>query len=157
MPQFSGEYDCKLDAKGRFRLPTNLLKQLEGLGTDFMVNRGIEQCLVLYPKTEWEKITEELNKLNMYVEKNRRFVRYFMRGSSEASLDSADRMLIPKRLQEYAAIDKEVIVFAYLNKIEIWAKEIYDNMLSEEPEDFSSLAEDVMGNTTPEKNTLSDP
>jgi len=149
MPQFSGEYDCKLDGKGRFRLPTNLLKQLEGLGTDFMVNRGIEQCLVLYPKTEWEKITEELNKLNMYVEKNRRFVRYFMRGSSEASLDSADRMLIPKRLQEYAAIDKEVIVFAYLNKIEIWAKEIYDNMLGEEPEDFSSLAEDVMGNTVP--------
>ncbi len=149
MPQFSGEYDCKLDAKGRFRLPTNLLKQLEGLGTDFMVNRGIEKCLVLYPKTEWEKITEELNKLNMYVEKNRRFVRYFMRGSSEASLDSADRMLIPKRLQEYAAIDKEVIVFAYLNRIEIWAKEVYDNMLGEEPEDFSSLAEEVMGNTTP--------
>ncbi len=149
MPQFSGEYDCKLDAKGRFRLPSNLLKQLEGFGTDFMVNRGIEKCLVLYPKAEWDKITAELNKLNMYVEKNRRFVRYFMRGSSEASLDSADRMLIPKRLQEYAEMNKEIIVFAYLNRIELWAKEVYDNMLGEEPEDFSSLAEDVMGNAVP--------
>ncbi len=147
MPRFSGEYDCKLDSKGRFRLPAGLLKQLEEVGKALVVNRGIEKCLVLYTKSDWDKKVEELEKLNPYIEKNRQFIRYFMRGSSDATLDSADRLLIPKRLKEYATIDKEIILFAYLNRIEIWAKEAYDNMLGDEPEDFSALAEEVMGDT----------
>ena len=146
MPRFSGEYDCKLDSKGRFRLPAALLKQLEATGKHLVVNRGIEKCLVLYTKADWDAQVAELEKLNQYVEKNRRFIRFFMRGSTETSPDSADRLLIPKRLKEHANIDKEIILFAYMNKIEIWAKEAYDNMLGDEPEDFSSLAEDVMGN-----------
>jgi MraZ protein len=147
MPQFLGEYDCKMDAKGRMKLPSNLIKQFDGLERDgFVMNCGFEPCLVLYPKTEWDRITAELEELNQYEPKNRRFIRYFFRGASEINVDSTERILIPRKLQEYAKMTKDIIVFAYLNKIEIWSTEQYNAFIGEEPEDFSSLAMQVMGN-----------
>lgn len=81
MPQFLGEYECKVDAKGRLRLPSLLLKQLNGAEqAGFVMNRGFEKCLVLHPKHEWERITTELNELNLYVQKNRDFLRFFLEG-----------------------------------------------------------------------------
>jgi len=148
MANFLGEYDCKLDAKGRFILPSGLKKQVptEADG-QFVVNRGFEKCLVLYPRNEWDKITEEINKLNQFVKKNRAFMRYFFRGATEVGLDSSDRLLVPKRLKEYANINKTLVLFAHTNKIEIWAQEEYENLLSDEPADFAELAEQVMGRT----------
>lgn len=147
MAKFIGEYDCKLDPKGRIMIPAGLRKQFGASWKDrFVINRGFEKCLVLYPITEWEKISEEINKLNQYVKKNREFLRYFYRGATEIELDGNGRMLIPKRLQEYANIQKEVILFAYGNKIEIWDKDTYDSLLTDEPEEFANLAEQVMGN-----------
>jgi len=146
MPQLLGEYECKIDAKGRMRLPSMLLKQLgvEGEMT-FVINRGIEKHLNLYPKTVWDVLVQKVNKLNPYVRKNREFIRYFFRGANEVVTDASDRVLLTKRLQEYAGIDKEVILFAVNDRIEIWSKERYDNFMDEEPIDFSDLAEEVMG------------
>ncbi|MDQ3072126.1 MAG: division/cell wall cluster transcriptional repressor MraZ [Bacteroidota bacterium] len=145
--QFLGEYECKLDTKGRFILPTGLKKQVPQEAQDrFVVNRGFEKCLVMYPRNEWEQIAEEINKLNPYVKRNREFIRYFFRGATELTLDSASRLLLPKRLQEYAGINKDIVLFAHTNKVEIWAQELYDNVLGNEPEDFAGLAESVMGN-----------
>ncbi|MGI8893701.1 MAG: division/cell wall cluster transcriptional repressor MraZ, partial [Bacteroidia bacterium] len=112
----------------------------------FVVNRGFEKCLVLYPFNEWTVISAEINQLNLYTKKNRDFVRYFYRGATELALDNTNRMLFPKQLIDYASIDKDVVLFAYSNRIEVWAKGLYDNLLTDEPEDFSQLAEDVMGN-----------
>ncbi len=146
MQQLLGEYECKIDPKGRMRLPTDLVEQLgEGHAHSFVVNRGFEKCLMLYPEAVWERITNEINQLNQYVKKNRDFIRYFYRGAQKLVADSADRILITKRLLEYAAIDKDVILSAYNDRIEIWAKEEYDRILDEEPDDFSDLAEDVLG------------
>ena len=151
MQQLLGEYDCKIDPKGRFRMPTDLIGQLgEGVRT-FVVNRGFEKCLMLYPEPVWERITTEINQLNLYNKKNRDFVRYFYRGAQKLELDSADRMLITKRRLEYANIDKDLILSAYNDRIEVWSKEQYDRMLDEEPDDFSGLAEEVLGKiNTPE-------
>ncbi|MEO1435683.1 MAG: division/cell wall cluster transcriptional repressor MraZ [Bacteroidota bacterium] len=147
MKQLLGEYDVKVDAKGRLRLPSPLIRQLDGQELRFVVNRGFENCLVLYPQSVWDKITKELNGLNMYVKKNRDFVRYFLRGAAPVILDSSDRINLPKRLLEYAGIEKDAIVFANLNKIEIWNKDQYDGIWSESPsDDYADLAEDVMGN-----------
>lgn len=138
-----------MDAKGRMKMPSQLLRQLGEAATHgFVMNRGFEPCLVLYPKAEWERITAELDTLNPYDPKNRRFVRYFFRGATEMQADSADRILIPKKLHEYAAIDKDVIVFAYLNKIEIWSPTHYDAFIEEQSEDFSELAANVMRNAS---------
>lgn len=145
--QLLGEYECKIDAKGRMRLPSGLIGQLgEKEQYEFVINRGFEKCLMLYPIEVWEKISEEVNQLNLYNKKNRDFVRYFYRGANKVMMDSADRVLVTKRLLEYAGVEKEVILSAYSDRIEIWSKEEYDQLLDDEPMDFSDLANDVLGN-----------
>ncbi len=147
MANFIGEFECKIDAKGRVMIPSGLRKQLDPAAQErFVLNRGFEKCLVLYPKNEWEHISSEVNKLNQYVRKNREFVRYFYRGASELGLDSTGRILFPKRMLDYATIEREVVLFAYSNRIEVWDKSTYDGLLTDEPDDFAALAEEVMGN-----------
>ncbi len=148
MSHFLGEFDCKLDAKGRMMVPSNLKKQLpdaerEGL----VINRGFEKHLVIYTKKEWDIITDELSKLNQYEKKSRDFIRYFTRGATDLTLDSANRILFPKALLEYAGINGEVVLSCQLNKIEVWAKDAYESQMDNEPENFASLAEEVMGNS----------
>jgi MraZ protein len=87
----------------------------------------------------------ELNKLNPYVKKNREFVRYFLRGATELVLDSNDRLNLPKKLMEFAGLDKEAVLFAHGSKIELWSQERYNQLIDEEPGDFAELAEEVMG------------
>jgi MraZ protein len=147
MSHFLGEFDCKLDAKGRMMIPSSLKKQLpEAEREGLVINRGFEKHLVIYTKKEWDSITEELSKLNAYEKKSRDFIRYFTRGATELSLDSANRILLPKALMEYAGINAEVVLSCVLNKIEVWAKDAYDSQLDNEPENFANLAEEVMGN-----------
>lgn len=147
--QLLGEYECKIDAKGRMRLPSGLIGQLgEKEQYEFVINRGFEKCLMLYPVEVWDKISEEVNQLNLYNKKNRDFVRYFYRGANKVMMDSADRLLVTKRLLEYAGIEKDVILSAYNDRIEIWAKDQYDMLLDDEPMDFSDLADDVLGKVT---------
>ncbi|GAA4800989.1 division/cell wall cluster transcriptional repressor MraZ [Olivibacter ginsenosidimutans] len=147
MAHFLGEFECKLDAKGRMVLPAGLKKQIPEVEREgLVINRGLESHLVIYPRREWDRIMEELSKLNTFERKTRDFVRKFMRGATELSLDSANRVLIPKSLLEYASIDGEVVLASQFNKIEVWAKETYDAQWEDEGDDFASLAEEVMGN-----------
>ncbi|WP_026903812.1 division/cell wall cluster transcriptional repressor MraZ [Pedobacter glucosidilyticus] len=146
MSHLIGEFDCKLDAKGRLMVPSGLKKQLPAADAEgLVINRGFEKHLVIYSKAEWDKVTAELAQLNQYEEKNRKFIRYFTRGATELSLDASGRVLLPKSLLEYADIGAEVVLSCQFNKIEVWAKDAYDAQLDDEPENFSSLAEEVMG------------
>ena len=146
MSHLLGEFDCKLDAKGRLMVPVGLRKQLpdaerEGL----VVNRGFEKHLVVYTRKEWDKIVEDLNKLNPYEKRTREFIRYFTRGATELNLDAAGRVLFPKALLDYAEIGADAVLSCQFNKIEVWAKDAYDKQLDNEPENFANLAEEVMG------------
>lgn len=146
MSHLIGEFDCKLDTKGRLMVPSGLKKQLPSADADgLVINRGFEKHLVIYSKAEWDKITAELAQLNQYEKKNREFVRYFTRGASELSLDASGRVLLPKALLEYAGVGSEVVLSCQFNKIEVWAKDAYDAQMDDEPENFSNLAEEVMG------------
>lgn len=157
MASFIGEFDCKVDAKGRVMLPSGLRKQLDPESREtFVLNRGFEPCLVLYPKNVWTTISTEISKLNQYKKKNREFIRYFYRGATEISLDTTGRILFPKRLLTYAKITKEAVLFAYFDRIEVWDKATYENLLTDEPEDFSNLAEEVMGNHNKEDGETSE-
>ena len=154
MTNLIGEFECTIDAKGRFMVPAVFKKQVPPEVLDrFVINRGFEKCIVLYPQNVWKVISDEVNQLNLYNKKNRDFVRYFYRGASELVLDSINRLLLPKQLIQYAGIDKEIVLFAFSNRIEIWAKDAYEKLQTNEPEDFSSLAEDVMGKKENRENT----
>lgn len=147
MSRFLGEFECKIDAKGRIIIPAGLRKQIPQEAEErLVVNRGFERCLNLYPKNEWDLISAEVDKLSDYIEKERKFKYYFNRGATELTVDSASRILLPKKLLEYGNIKSEVVLFAHGNKIEIWNKEAYESLITNEPEDFSMLAEEVMGN-----------
>ena len=146
MPQMHGEYECKLDSKGRIRMPSTLLRQLGGAGPfTFFVNRGFEKCLMIYPEKVWESTLEKINELNVYRTQDRNFIRYFFRGVSDVTTDTADRINLNKGLLDYAAIKKDVVLFAYLDRIELWDKQTYYDWLNREPEDFANLAEQVLG------------
>jgi len=146
MSQFLGEFDCKLDVKGRMMIPTGLKKQLpEADKEGLVINRGFEKHLVIYTRKEWDKIVDDLSKLNSYEKKTREFIRYFTRGASELSLDSAGRVLLPKALLEYAGIKADVVLACQFNKIEVWAEDAYNVQMDNEPENFANLAEEVMG------------
>jgi MraZ protein len=146
MSHFLGEFECKLDAKGRMMVPVGLKKQLpEADKEGLVINRGFEKHLVIYTRREWDKIVEDLSKLNAYEKKTREFIRYFTRGASELSLDAAGRVLLPKALLEYAGINADVVLACQFNKIEVWAQEAYDTQMDNEPENFANLAEEVMG------------
>lgn len=146
----TGEFDCKLDAKGRLRVPGQLLKQLASYQSDeFVVNRGYENHLMLYPKAVWGEKTKEINRLNLNVKDQRQAVRYFYRGASEIKIDGSERLLLPKRLLDYADIDREVVLFAYQHQIEIWDRKAYDEMLDSEPDSFSEIAERIWGDDSP--------
>jgi MraZ protein len=147
MSHFLGEFDCKLDAKGRMVIPSNLKKQLpEAEAEGLVIKRGFEKHLVVYTRKDWNAITDELIKLNPYEKKNREFLRYFTSGATELSVDAANRVLLPKSLLEYDGIQSDVTLLCQFNKIEIWAKDAYESYLNNEPENFAALAEEVMGN-----------
>lgn len=152
MYQLTGEYECSIDPKGRLRIPSALLRQFGGPSAlSLVVNRGFEKHLMLYPRDVWNRKVAEVNQLNIYNTDERKFMRYFYRGASELELDNADRVLIPKSLMDYAQIDKEVILFAYHEQIEMWSKEAYNQITSVEPDDFSALAEAVFGHRRNER------
>ncbi len=141
----TGEYNCKIDSKGRIRLPSKLIRQLGEGNKVFTINRGFEQHLIMYPREVWEQKTEEMNQLSLYRTDERKVVRFFYRGASEVEMDGADRILLPKGLMKFAQIQDEVVLFAYRDQIEIWSKEGYEAMINEEPENFATLADKVFG------------
>jgi len=148
---FLGEYEATLDAKGRFLLPAGLKKQMPGEdGNAFVINRGFEKCLTMYPLSSWEPIFTNISKLNDFDPKVREFRRWFLNGAIQMDLDSAGRLLVPKNLVEHARIDKDIVLVSAVNKIEIWDKKTYQQFFdSFTPEAFSTLAAQVM-NSKPE-------
>jgi len=148
MISFLGEYESTVDAKGRFLLPVGLKKQLpQADAAPFVINRGFEKCLTLYPLQSWSPIFESISLLNDFDPKVRSFRRYFLNGATQVELDSAGRILLPKNLVEHANIDKEIVLVSAVNKIEIWDKEKYQQFFDDFSADsFSNLANEVMNN-----------
>lgn len=146
MTSLIGEYDCKVDAKGRIMFPVDLRNQLEAaFDQGFVINRNLHQkCLVLYPFYEWNRLNKKLSKLNRLIKANDVFVRKFNGGATQCNADAQGRILVPKALTEYADIKAEVKVLGSNNVIEIWDKKMYDAFLNQDI-DIEKLAEDVLG------------
>jgi MraZ protein len=146
MTGFLGEFEATVDAKGRFLLPAGFKKQLpEEESTRFVINRGFEKCLTLYPLKSWEPLFADISKLNDFDPKVREFRRYFLNGATFVEPDSAGRILLPPNLKDHAGLEKDIVLVAAVNKLEIWDSNKYKQLFdSFSPEAFSSLANDVM-------------
>ena len=145
-----GTYECKADIKGRIMLPSGLKKQiLPVLNDGFVVKRSVfNKCLEIHPMSEWEKIVNQVNKLNRFVKKNNDFIRSYMSGLKIVSVDSSSRLLIPKDLIRFADLEKEIVLSSSVNIIEVWDKVEYENSVSKSLDNFGDLAEDVMGDNS---------
>ena len=150
MIHFLGEYEVTLDAKGRFLLPAKLLSQLpEGAATNFVINRGFDDCLHLYPMQNWMVVSSEIEDLPDHDEDNRKLKKYFNYGVATAELDSANRLLLPGHLQEYAGLKKDVVLSCSKKRIEIWDKSKYHQFFdSLTPAAYSALYSKVMAKKT---------
>src|SRR4028119_1025775 len=129
MTGFLGEFESTLDPKGRFLLPVGFKKQLpEAEITRFVINRGFEKCLSLYTIKSWEPLYDQISTLNDFDPKVREFRRYFLNGATIVEPDAAGRLLIPQNLKDYAGLEKDIVLAAAVNKLEIWDKEKYQKL-----------------------------
>lgn len=145
MASLIGEYDCKVDAKGRFMFPVDLRKQMDTLfDKGFVINRNLHQkCLVLYPLNEWNRLNKKLSKLNRLIKANDVFVRRFTGGATSQDADASGRLLIPRSLTDYAEIKSDIKVLGSNNVIEIWDKALYEEFLNQDV-NIEQLAQDVL-------------
>src|SRR5690554_2941582 len=135
MARFTGEYICKLDAKGRLVLPAKLKAAIpESNGSELMMIQGFEPCLVLYTILEYNKTYSKVAGLDELKKEDRNIQRNFFRRNIDVELDNAGRFLIPKSMKEAVKIDKLVRVVGVGNRMEIWNPEVLEDYLMESEE-----------------------
>ncbi|MDO4616324.1 MAG: division/cell wall cluster transcriptional repressor MraZ [Lachnospiraceae bacterium] len=117
---FMGEYSHSVDAKGRLIIPVRFRDEL---GDNFVITKGLDGCLYIYPSSEWMLFQEKLRKLPLTNKNARTLVRFFVSGAAECELDKQGRILIPATQREFAGITKDVVLAGSIDRIEVWSKE----------------------------------
>ena len=117
---FMGEYNHIIDAKGRLIIPARFR---ELLGEEFILTKGLDGCLSIYPMDAWEAFETKLRALPLTNKNARTFTRFFVAGATNCELDRQGRILVPQTLREFAGLEKEVVLTGNLDRIEIWSKE----------------------------------
>lgn len=146
MAGYTGQYDCKIDAKGRLKLPAGLLRQLpEDQSGKFVINKGLDNNLDLYTESAWDKITEKLDKLNKFNSKHREFLRAFYKHATHVEMDSSERILISKKAADLIGLKDEAVIMCFGSSIEIWSKEVYEAN-NTDMDNFSDMADEIFGN-----------
>ena len=134
---FMGEFTHNMDGKGRIIMPASFREELDG---SFVVTRGLDNCLFLYPLPEWKKLEKKLKELPITRKNARSFVRFFFSGATECNLDKQGRISLPQNLRKYADLEKETVIIGLANRIEIWAKEKWDSFLEDAEDSYEDIA-----------------
>lgn len=137
---FIGEYHHSIDDKGRLIIPA---KFREELSDKFIITRGIENCLFAYPEESWNKIVEKLESLPFTKKDARSFTRFFLSGATVAEFDKQGRINITSPLIEYAGIKKECVIIGTGDRLEIWAKDAWEEFFNSASINMSDIAENL--------------
>lgn len=133
---FKGEYNHTLDAKGRLIVPS---KFRELLGDEFVVAKGLDGCLFVYPSEEWQAIEERFRSAPQGTKDVRKFMRTFFAGAVDCEVDKQGRILLPEKLRQHAGLEKDVVLAGVFNHIEIWSQERWEDGTSYD--DMEEMAE----------------
>ena len=133
-----GEYHHNIDDKGRLVIPT---KYREELGDEFIITRGIERCLYVYSKVEWEKLVSKLNTLPFTKKDARTFMRSFFSGATVCEFDKSGRINITSPLVSYAGLTKECVIIGVNDRLEIWSEEAFNKFMDDNQEQLEDIAE----------------
>ena len=132
-----GEYHQKIDDKGRLTIPSKLRYEL---GVSFIVTRGLYNCLLIYPKEEWNQVISKYKELPN-TKDARNFMRFFLSGATEVNFDKQGRINIPMPLIKYSDLLKDCIVIGVNERLEIWSKENWDSFIENNEENLSDIAD----------------
>jgi len=138
---FMGEYQHSIDGKGRVIIPARFREEL---GENFIVTRGLDNCLFVYPQEEWEKLEKKLKALPFTKADARAFTRFFFSGAVECEADKQGRVLIPQNLRNHANLDKEAVVIGVSNRVEIWSREVWEKYSEEANLSFEEISEKIV-------------
>lgn len=137
---FMGEYNHSIDAKGRLIVPA---KFREVLGEEFVVTKGLDGCLFVYPQAEWRNFEEKLKSLPLTNKNARQFTRFFLAGAATCEVDKQGRILLPQVLREFAELEKEVVLVGVASRIEIWSSKRWNECMEAYDEDMDEVAENM--------------
>lgn len=135
-----GEFHHTIDEKGRIIIPS---KFREELGNNFIITRGLEECLFIYSMENWNKITSKLNSLPFTKRDARSFTRFFLSGATAAEFDKQGRINITSPLVSYAELKKECVIIGVGDRLEIWSSEKWNDFYEENKENLSNIAENI--------------
>lgn len=139
---FMGEYNHTIDEKGRITIPSKLREQLKD---NFIITRGIDKCLFVYPKEEWNKVIEKYNSLPN-TKDARNFMRFFLSGATTSEFDKQGRINIANNLIHYASLKKDCVIIGVNERLEIWDKDLWDEFINVNEESFSDIADKLFNN-----------
>ena len=135
---FIGEYTYSLDEKKRLGLPVRFRGLL---GKKAIITRGIDQCLFIFSKKEWQSLAEKISKLPLSQSDARGFSRLMLGGAMEVSIDNMGRILIPDYLKKYASLNKKTILVGVLNRIEVWDEGVWEKYKGVTEKEGENIAE----------------
>ncbi len=137
---FIGEYNHTIDEKGRMSMPAKFRRDVQA---GVVVTRGLDHCLFVYPKAEWEKMAEKLSRLPISQRKSRAFARLMLAGAMEGTLDSQGRVMLPEYLRAYAGVTKHVVVAGLYDRIEIWDEDAWQEYRTKTELESDDIAESM--------------
>jgi MraZ protein len=141
---FKGRYSYSVDNKGRVALPVKLRKNLAASAKgNFVITRGFERCLYIYPQDEWNKLEQFVRSLSFLDAQHRFYARTLFERATDSPIDSQSRITIPQDLIKFAGIDNEVLILGVLDRIEIWSPIIYEEYQKNHPDTYETVAEQV--------------
>lgn len=135
---FIGEYNHTLDSKGRLIMPS---KFRESLGYEFVMTKGLDNCLFVYPKEEWKILEEKLKSLPLTNKDARAFIRFFFSGATECNLDKQGRVLIPPNLRTHSKLKKDAVIIGVSTRLEIWSSDEWTEYNEDDNLSYESIAE----------------
>ena len=149
MSSFKGSYNYSVDSKGRINIPSRLRKYLSPEANDtFVVTRGFEKCLFLYPVDEWNTLESTIRRLSPSNAQHRFITRTLLQHATETQLDGQSRIVIPRELLQFAGIEDQVLILGVLERIEIWNPKDHEEYVASQKASYESVAQSVLDKRT---------
>lgn len=138
---FRGRYEHTIDGKGRLSIPSKFRDILAEKYSDTLIVTNFDNCLVAYPREEWEVLERKASALPQLKKEVKAFQRYFISAATECPVDAQGRILLAPTLREYAKLDRDVVIVGMLKKIEIWSKDRWSDVFAESERGFEEYSD----------------
>ena len=142
---FRGRYEHAIDSKGRISIPSKFREILTEKYDDRLVITNFDHCLAAFPYEEWALIEQKVNSLSLVKKEAKAFLRFFYSSAIDCLIDKQGRLLIPQTLRDYANLQKDIVLVGEGRKIEIWAKERWEEVVKRAQEEFDQVGDTLAG------------